>query len=78
MALSASTIFKLRKQTAHLDGSGIYKMKLFPVFPMLFILAYTFVAISIFIDEPFTALLALLILAVFIGIYFLRRYKNSR
>ena len=78
MALSAATIFKLRKQTAHLDGSGIYKMKLFPVFPMLFILAYTFVAISIFIDEPFTALLALLILAVFIGIYFLRRYKNSR
>ena len=78
MALSAATIFKLRKQTAGLDGTGIYKMKLFPVFPLLFISAYTFVAISIFIDQPLTAMLGLVIMGVFILIYFLRKKILSR
>lgn len=75
MALSAATIFKLRKHTAHLDGSGIYKMKFYPWLPLLFIITYTFVAISIFANEPFTALLGLIILAAFMGIYFLRQAK---
>src|SRR6476661_10359926 len=52
MVLSASTIFILRRRTAHLDNTGIYKMKLYPLMPVLFILAYIFVGISIFIDKP--------------------------
>ena len=71
MALSAATIFILRKKTAHLDNTGIYKMKLYPLMPVLFILAYIFVAISIFIDKPNTALTGLAILAAFIGLYFI-------
>lgn len=70
MVLSAATIFRLRKATKHLDGTGIYKMKLFPLMPLVFILAYSFVAISIFIDKPATALTGLGILAAFIIIYF--------
>lgn len=71
MVLSSATIFKLRKATRHLDNTGIYRMKNFPLMPIIFIAAYSFVAVSIFIDKPNTALLGLAILAVFIGIYFL-------
>lgn len=76
MALSAATIFKIRKETAHLNGTGIYQMKLFPLLPLIFILSYTVVAISIFIDKPFTALLGIGILAAFTGIYFLLIHKK--
>ncbi len=71
MVLSAATIFVLRKRTRHLDGTGIYKMKLYPLMPSVFILAYCFVAISIFIDKPSTALTGLAILAAFIAVYFI-------
>src|SRR5262249_53963754 len=37
MAASAASIFWLRKQTKHLDGTGIYKMKLYPLQPIIFI-----------------------------------------
>ncbi len=73
MVLSAATIFILRKRTAHLDNTGIYKMKLYPFMPVLFIAAYIFVAISIFIDKPYTALTGLGILASFIALYFIVR-----
>ncbi len=71
MVLSAATIFVLRKRTQHLDDTGIYKMKLYPLLPAIFIIAYCFVAISIFIDKPFTALTGLGILAAFIAVYFI-------
>ncbi len=71
MVLSAATIFILRKRTAQLDNTGIYKMKLYPLMPVLFIAAYVFVAISIFIDKPNTALTGLGILGVFIALYFI-------
>ena len=31
MVLSAATIFFFRKKTKHLDGTGIYKMKFYPI-----------------------------------------------
>lgn len=76
MALSAATIFILRKRTAHLDHTGIYKIKLYPLLPLVFIAAYIFVAISIYIDKPGTALLGLGILGAFIGLYFVVK-KNG-
>ncbi len=71
MVASAATIFILRKKTKHLDDTGIYKIKLFPLIPMLFIVAYTCVAVSIFIDKKSLSLIALAVLASFIGLYFL-------
>jgi basic amino acid/polyamine antiporter, APA family len=50
MILSAATIFVLRPRTRHLDDTGIYKMKLYPLMPVVFILAYLFVGISIALD----------------------------
>src|SRR5450631_3811746 len=71
MAASAGTIFKLRKQKVHPEGKEFYRMKLFPLLPILFISAYVFVAISIAVATPWTALTALAVMGLFMIIYFL-------
>ena len=74
MILSAATIFILRKKTKHLDDTGIYKMKLFPLLPIIFITAYIFVALSIILDyekNDYAAVTGLVVLTVFTGLYFL-------
>ena len=81
MILSSATIFWFRKKTKDLDNTGIYKMKLFPLFPLIFIAAYTFVGISIAMDyknNDYAALTGLGVLAVFIAIYFLFKNKGSK
>jgi len=74
MVLSAGTIFILRKKTKHLDGTGIYKMKLYPILPAIFIIAYLFVATSIALDykaNNYAALTGVTVLATFIALYFI-------
>ena len=77
MAASAATIFKLRKQKVHPDGKEIYRMKLFPLLPLIFIAAYTFVAISIALDSPSTALTALGVMGAFMLIYFWSKKQKA-
>lgn len=77
MVLSSATIFWFRKKTKHLDGTGIYKMKLFPLLPMIFITAYLFVGVSIAIADPRAAITGLGILAVFIAVYFMVKRKEA-
>lgn len=71
MAASAGTIFKLRKQHVHPEGNEYYKMKWYPWLPVIFIASYAFVAISIFVNTPYTAITALVVMGVFMLIYFL-------
>jgi basic amino acid/polyamine antiporter, APA family len=78
MATSAATIFILRKRTKHLDGTGIYKMKLYPLLPLIFIAAYIFVGISIWINTPELAWTGIAVFAVFLAIYFVvRKLKKT-
>ncbi len=77
MVLSSATIFWFRRKTKELDGTGIYKMKLFPLLPILFMAAYLFVGVSISIADPQAALTGLGVLAAFIGIYFIIRRKQT-
>lgn len=70
MILSAGSIFILRRKTAHLNGTGIYTMKLYPLLPILFILAYLFVAISLLVNETMLSLIGLGVLTGFIILYF--------
>ena len=76
MVLSSATIFWFRRKTKHLDGTGIYKMKLFPLMPLIFIAAYLFVGTSIAIADPKAALTGLGVLAAFVLIYFLFHKKK--
>lgn len=71
MCTSAATIFMLRKRTKHLEGTGIFRMKFFPLQPLVFIAAYVFVCISIIFNSPMIALTGTCVLAGFMGIYFL-------
>ncbi len=77
MAFSAATIFIIRKKTSHLDKSQIYSMKFFPIMPVIFILAYLFVATSIAIDKPETAITATAVLAGFLVLYFITNKRKK-
>ena len=77
MILSCATIFWFRKKTKHLDGTGIYQMKFFPMMPVIFMLAYLFVACSITLADPKAALTGLGVLTVFVLLYFILKKKNN-
>jgi basic amino acid/polyamine antiporter, APA family len=70
MATSAATIFILRKRTKHLDGTGIYSMKLYPLLPIIFILTYIFVGTVIAITDPMYAVIGISVFTAFLLIYF--------
>jgi basic amino acid/polyamine antiporter, APA family len=78
MAASAATVFKLRKQNVRPAGKEIYTMKFFPLLPVVFIAAYSFVAVSILLDSPFTALTALAVMGAFMLVYFLGLRKGDK
>lgn len=71
MVLSAAGIFILRRRARGTDDSGIFKVKWYPVLPLIFITAYSFVGISIFITETKISLIALAVLSAFLAIYFI-------
>jgi len=73
MATSAATIFVLRKRTKDLDNTGIYKMRLFPLQPVVFIAAYVFVCASIVFNTPSIALTGAAVLVGFTLMYFIIR-----
>jgi APA family basic amino acid/polyamine antiporter len=73
MATSAATIFVLRKRTRHLDGTGIYSMKLYPLLPIIFILTYLFVGTMIAIENWRYAVIGFSVLAAFLIIYFVAK-----
>ena len=76
MAFSAGSIFIIRKKSANTAEGEIYKMKLYPLLPIIFILAYTGVCISIFVTSPKVSLIGVGVLAAFIILYFLTRKVN--
>ena len=78
MILSAGSIFILRRKTAHLNDSGIYRMKLYPLQPLIFIAAYTFVAINLLITQTKLSLIGLAVLTGFIIIYFILRQIQNK
>ncbi len=49
LSIAALSIFILRKKTKDMDTKDIYTIKWFPLVPLIFIAAYWFVTISIFI-----------------------------
>jgi APA family basic amino acid/polyamine antiporter len=71
-ATSASTVFIMRRRKTGEDRD-IYRMKLFPVMPLVFILAYVCVATSIAINDPMSALYGVLIFVGCFILYFVLR-----
>lgn len=78
MATSAATIFILRKRGVGEDKRDSYRMKLYPLLPLIFIASYLFVGASIVINSPKAAWVSGLVFAVFFILYFvLRIFKKS-
>jgi APA family basic amino acid/polyamine antiporter len=78
MATSAATIFILRKKGVGEGTKNSYRMKLYPLLPLIFIAAYLFIGTSIAINTPKAAWVSALIFAVFFALYFvLRIIKKS-
>lgn len=78
MATSTATIFILRKRGVGEDVKDSYRMKLYPLLPLVFIAAYIFLATSIAINTPKAAWVSALVFAVFFILYFVMRlFKKS-
>lgn len=71
MILSAGSIFILRRKTADLNDTGIYMMRFYPMIPIIFITAYTFVAVILFITRTNLSLIGIGVLAGFLILYFI-------
>lgn len=74
MATSAATIFILRKRGVGQEGKDSYRMKLYPVLPLIFIAAYLFVGTSIAVNTPKAAGVSTLVFAAFFILYYVLRY----
>ncbi|MDB5127574.1 APC family permease [Mucilaginibacter sp.] len=80
LSLAAVAIFVLRKKTKDMDVSTIYTIKWFPLIPLIFILAYWFVTINIFLtfkEDPFAAFWCLAAYALGLAIYYLGARKQK-
>jgi len=81
LSMAALSIFLLRKKTKHLDGTGIYTIKWFPVVPLIFIISYWFVTANIFItfrENPYAALICLAAYALGLIIYYSFTWKKKK
>ncbi len=77
MAFSAATIFFFRYRKLKPDGQEIYKMPLYPIMPVFYILAYIFIASSVFVKKPDAALNGLIIFVVFFVMYWIVQYFKN-
>lgn len=77
MAFSAATIFILRKRKMGDEGQ-IYRVPFKGLLPILFIATYSFVAISIAVDQPSTALTGIAVLLGFMLFYALVLSKRKK
>jgi APA family basic amino acid/polyamine antiporter len=76
MSTSAATIFILRKRRIG-EAGDIYKIRLYPLLPLVFILAYVGVATSIVLDDPGSAGYGILIFGAFFVLYFAVRLVQA-
>lgn len=77
LATAVGSIFILRRKTAHLDGTNIYKMKGYPWMPIIYILAYAFVSLSIILRNPKSAMIGFAMFLCFYPLYLLSKKLNQ-
>jgi APA family basic amino acid/polyamine antiporter len=77
MAFSAATIFFFRRKKIKPEGEEIYKMPLYPIMPIFYILAYVFIAASVFVKKPDAAMNGLIIFVVFFVVYWIVKYFTN-
>jgi len=76
-ATSASTIFILRRRKVRED-QDIYRIKWYPLVPLILIIAYIGVATSVVVNDPHSAQYGAAIFAGFFLLYFILRAAKGR
>ncbi len=77
MSTSAATLLILRnKKQGDESVTGALK-RWTPVFCVLFVMAYAFVAVAVVIDKPYSALTAIILVAIVLVLYRLFYYKKK-
>ena len=77
MASSAAAIFILRKKKVGED-KDIFKVPLYPILPILYIIAYIIVAMSVYNKDPNAGNIGMLIFAAFLAFYFIREKVSGK
>lgn len=75
LAVAVGSIFILRRKTRHLDETGIFRLKWYPLMPVVYIAANLFVSFSIFMNQPGAALGGLVLFAAMGLVYMVFRAK---
>ena len=81
MVLSAATVFILRKRSGGLQEKEHYRMRFFPLLPLIFIAAYLFIALSITLsyrDNDYAAMTGLVMMGIFGILYFVIRKVGAK
>lgn len=78
IATSAATIFVLRKRGIGDEQRDGYRMRLYPVMPLVLIASCTFVAINIFLSDRDAALKGIAIAAVLFMVYWLTVGRTTK
>ncbi len=77
MSTSAAALFILRKRKQGNElVTGSFK-KIVPVFTLLFVIAYAFVATAVIIDKPMAALIGISLLLLFLLVYFIFYHQKK-
>jgi hypothetical protein len=77
MSTSAATLLILRRKNQG-DGSVTgYLKRWTPVFCVIFVCAYAFVAVAVVIDKPYSALTAIILVGLVSIIYRLFYYRKT-
>jgi APA family basic amino acid/polyamine antiporter len=78
MSLSAATLLILRKQkTGEANVGKGFAKNITPILCVLFVIAYAVVAIAVVIDKPKAAFTGVVLMAIFMGIYFMVYHKKN-
>ncbi|GAA4320004.1 amino acid permease [Mucilaginibacter gynuensis] len=77
LSIAASSIFILRKKAKQHNTQGVYKVRLFPLVPLIFIASYLFVTINIFINNPLAAIVCFCTFVAGLIIYYLTK-RNQK
>ena len=75
---AAASIFIFRRRALSIGAEGVFKMKGYPVLPLFFILVYGVLTMTIFINEPKTALIGFVLFLVGWPLYYFVSHLNKR
>ena len=78
MVFASATLFIFRKNNVEPQGANsLYKMKLFPLPTIIFIICYLFVTYTLIKTRPEMALTGTIVFLIFTGLYFIFKNKKS-